>query len=82
MVAFSGFTPAGAAKEASGALAVRARLLIENCAHPAYRDYLRGYLRAAGPGHIRHDLARCFELHQNLLCHGIMLSESALRRAA
>jgi succinate CoA transferase len=60
----------------------RARLLVERCAHPAYRDYLEGYLRAAGPGHIRHDLARCFELHQNLLRLGTMLPESALRRAA
>jgi acetyl-CoA hydrolase len=53
--------------------AERARRLIDKCAHPAYRDYLGRYLRESGPGHIRHDLGRCFELHQNLLEHGAML---------
>ncbi|MEM1127792.1 MAG: succinate CoA transferase [Bacteroidota bacterium] len=51
----------------------RAERIIEHCAHPAYRDYLRGYLREARQGHLRHDLSRCFELHQNLLAHGAML---------
>ncbi len=51
----------------------RARLLAERCAHPAYRDYLLGYAARAGAGHIRHDLGRCFELHQNLLRSGSML---------
>jgi succinate CoA transferase len=60
----------------------RARLLIDRCAHPAYRDYLHRYAREAGAGHIRHDLGRCFELHQNLLKHGTMLPGPAMRRAA
>jgi succinate CoA transferase len=60
----------------------RAQLLIDRCAHPAYRDYLHRYTREAGPGHIRHDLGRCFELHQNLLRHGAMLPEPATRRVA
>jgi succinate CoA transferase len=60
----------------------RARVLIDRCAHPSYRDYLHRYVREAGPGHIRHDLARCFELHQNLLRHGTMLPEAPTRRAA
>jgi succinate CoA transferase len=60
----------------------RARVLIDRCAHPAYRDYLNRYVREAGPGHIRHDLDRCFELHQNLLRHGAMLPLPAMRRAA
>src|SRR5262249_36868299 len=51
----------------------RARALIDRCAHPAYRDYLHRYLREAGPGHIRHDLRRCFELPQNLQECGAML---------
>ena len=51
----------------------RAQLMIEHCAHPAYRDYLHGYLCDAGAGHIRHDLDRCFDLHQNLEVHGTML---------
>jgi len=56
----------------------RAKLLIERCAHPAYRDYLRRYLHEAGPGHIRHDLGRCFELHQNLLSCGAMLPDQVV----
>lgn len=59
----------------------RARLLIERCVHPAYRDYLRGYIQAAGSGHIRHDLSRCFALHQNLLREGSMLPGLDLRQA-
>lgn len=51
----------------------RARLIIEKCAHPAYRDYLHQYLARARSGHIPHDLGTAFELHQNLLQHGSML---------
>jgi propionyl-CoA:succinyl-CoA transferase len=51
----------------------RSKRIIEQCAHPAYRDYLYGYLKTARQGHIPHDLARCFELHRNLLEHGSML---------
>jgi succinate CoA transferase len=57
--------------------AERARRLIDRCAHPLYRDYLYRYVRDAGPGHIRHDLGRCFELHQNLLRCGAMLPHLA-----
>jgi propionyl-CoA:succinyl-CoA transferase len=53
----------------------RARRIIERCAHPAYRDYLRRYLAGARPGHIRHDLGRCFELHRNLIEYGAMLPD-------
>jgi acetyl-CoA hydrolase len=51
----------------------RARRIIDRCAHPAYRDYLHRYLERARAGHIRHDLATCFELHRNLLETGQML---------
>lgn len=51
----------------------RAREIIEKCAHPMYRDYLRRYVERAPMGHFRHDLSRCFELHQNLLATGQML---------
>ncbi|MEJ2658768.1 MAG: succinate CoA transferase [Desulfobacterales bacterium] len=51
----------------------RAKIIIEKCAHPAYRDYLYQYIRDARLGHIRHDLTRCFELHRNLLEYGTML---------
>lgn len=51
----------------------RADRIIANCAHPDYRPYLLNYLERCAPGHLRHDLSRCFELHQNLLRHGRML---------
>ncbi len=51
----------------------RAKLIIEKCAHPAYRDYLHRYVARARPGHIPHDLETAFELHRNLLQHGSML---------
>lgn len=60
----------------------RAELLIERCAHPAYRDYLRGYLAGARVGHLRHDLDRAFELHRNLIEHGAMLPGLTLSEAA
>jgi acetyl-CoA hydrolase len=53
----------------------RARTIIERCAHPMYRDYLRTYLESAPMGHIRHDLNRCFELHRNFLETGSMLPD-------
>ena len=55
--------------------AERARRIIDACAHPAYRPYLHAYLDRARPGHIRHDLATCFDLHRNLLEHGQMLPD-------
>ncbi|MFM7148470.1 MAG: acetyl-CoA hydrolase/transferase C-terminal domain-containing protein, partial [Gemmataceae bacterium] len=58
--------------------AERARRIIEHCAHPAFRDYLRAYVRNCPPGHIRHDLSRCFELHRNLMEHGAMLPGVAI----
>jgi succinate CoA transferase len=51
----------------------RAHKIINNCAHPAYRDYLNKYLERAKVGHIRHDLSTCFELHRNLAEQGAML---------
>ena len=51
----------------------RAKAIIDNCAHPQYRDYLNRYVQESRPGHIRHDLTRCYELHRNLMSHGAML---------
>jgi acetyl-CoA hydrolase len=51
----------------------RARRIIDRCAHPAYREYLREYLRSGAAGHLRHDLGRCFELHRSFLERGWML---------
>lgn len=53
----------------------RAERIIDRCADPAYRPYLRDYLSSAPMGHFRHDLSRCFELHRNLLEHGAMLPD-------
>jgi propionyl-CoA:succinyl-CoA transferase len=53
----------------------RARRIIDNCTHPAYRDALHRYLEGAPMGHIRHDLRRCFAMHLNYLEHGAMLPD-------
>ncbi|MDX1971314.1 MAG: succinate CoA transferase [Candidatus Sumerlaeia bacterium] len=60
----------------------RARSIINNCAHPAYRPYLLDYLKSSGPGHIQHNLERVFELHLNLQRHGAMLPELDLKQFA
>jgi acetyl-CoA hydrolase len=54
----------------------RARLIIDKCAHPSYREYLRRYLSEAPAGHLPHDLSRCFELHRNYAETGSMLPEA------
>jgi acyl-CoA hydrolase len=60
----------------------RARSIIDNCAHPAYRDYLHHYLEAAPMGHLRHDMRRCFELLNNFLEGGAMLPDLDLGQFA
>jgi acyl-CoA hydrolase len=35
--------------------------MIENCAHPDYRDDLREYVEEADGGHIPHDLGSSFD---------------------
>ncbi|MCM2370019.1 succinate CoA transferase [Aporhodopirellula aestuarii] len=52
----------------------RARTIIDNCAHPMYRDYLHQYLDKSTAAHIRHDLQHCFDLHRNLMETGSMLA--------
>ena len=51
----------------------RAQSIIENCAHPMYKDYLYNYLATSKQGHIRHNLAHAFDLHQKYLESGSML---------
>jgi len=51
----------------------RARKIIENCAHPVYRETLLRYFENAPAGHIRHDLRHCFDMHLNYLEHGEMV---------
>jgi succinate CoA transferase len=53
----------------------RARTIIDQCAHPAYRSYLQRYLEAGKPAHYRHDLDWCFEWHRNLIEHGAMIPD-------
>ena len=53
----------------------RARLIINNCAHPAYRDYLMHYIEGSRLGHIRHNLRHAFELHRSLMNSGAMLPD-------
>jgi acetyl-CoA hydrolase len=55
----------------------RAEKIIENCAHPMYRETLHRYLRSSESGHLPHNLNSCFSLHQNLKQYGTMLPESS-----
>lgn len=41
----------------------RAQLIIENCAHPAYRPLLRDYLKLSKGGHTPHTLPAAFGFH-------------------
>jgi acyl-CoA hydrolase len=60
----------------------RAQKIIDQCAHPLYRDYLHRYVRDTASGHIRHDLRRCFDLHENLIRYGTMLPDLPVPAAA
>ena len=51
----------------------RADKIINTCAHPSYRPYLKDYIANGTCGHICHDLTRCFELHRNFKEYGSML---------
>lgn len=53
----------------------RAKVMIEKCAHPAYKEYLERYVKESRVAHIRHDLIKCFELHRNLMKYGAMLPD-------
>lgn len=52
----------------------RARLIIDRCAHPDYRELLRDYVRAAerGSGHMPVDLRRAFSMHIRCMETGSM----------
>lgn len=51
----------------------RAKAIIENCAHPMYKDALYHYLSTCKPGHIPHDLHRAFDMHLRFIETGNML---------
>lgn len=50
----------------------RARLVVDNCAHPDYRPILRRYFEAVKDGHTPQTLASAFSLHQSFLEDGDM----------
>jgi len=50
----------------------RAKTIIDNCAHPEYRDDLYKYLEEAPGGHLKHDLDKCFEMHRRFIETGSM----------
>lgn len=53
----------------------RAKCIIEQCAHPAYRDELMEYLmnsRASFPGHEPVDLTKAFFMHERFITTGTM----------
>jgi acetyl-CoA hydrolase len=50
----------------------RARLLIDNCAHPDYRDQLRDYLKLTKAGHEPLSLSLGLAMHRQFLRHGDM----------
>ncbi len=50
----------------------RTKQIIEKCAHPDYRDYLRRYVAESPPGHISQNLRHAFDLHISLMEKGTM----------
>ncbi len=52
--------------------AQRAELIIENCAHPDYKQLLWDYLKIAKGGHTKHNLPAAFALHDTLARKGDM----------
>lgn len=50
----------------------RARLIIENCAHPDFRPELQAYLAMVEGGHTPHTLSSAFALHSQFLKTGDM----------
>jgi succinate CoA transferase len=50
----------------------RAMLIIENCAHPDFRDELRGYMEAVEGGHTPHTLTAAFRMHEQFQKTGDM----------
>ena len=52
----------------------RAKVIIENCAHPDYHPQLLDYLKKAqqGGGHEPVDLAHCFDMQLNFIKNGTM----------
>lgn len=58
----------------------RVPLIIDNCAHPMYREQLYAYYKEACEqgGHTPHILEKAFSWHTNFAKNGTMLEESML----
>lgn len=56
----------------------RAEVIIENCAHPMYKQQLWNYYLEAlsRGGHTPHVIEKAFSFHENLIKHGTMLISS------
>jgi succinate CoA transferase len=50
----------------------RAELIIENCAHPDFREILHGYVHLERKGHTHQSLEKAFAMHAQLLRTGDM----------
>ncbi len=50
----------------------RAKMVIENCAAPAYREQLRDYLKFVKPGHEPLSFSDCFAMHEKFIRRGDM----------
>lgn len=50
----------------------RARLIVDNCAHPDYRDQLHGYFDTVKDGHTPQTLNKAFAMHKKFLETGNM----------
>ena len=50
----------------------RAQAIIENCAHPDYKQLLWDYLKIADKGHTAHKLSAAFAMHDTFLHEGDM----------
>ena len=50
----------------------RAECIIQNCAHPAYRDSLRQFIGAAEDGHSPFTLSAAYAMHEHFLTTGDM----------
>ena len=59
----------------------RAALIIENCAHPEFRDTLRKYMELVEVGHTQHTLGAAFRMHDKFLKTGTCAASSGGIRA-
>ncbi|MFZ4483962.1 MAG: acetyl-CoA hydrolase/transferase C-terminal domain-containing protein [Chthoniobacterales bacterium] len=50
----------------------RAEMIIEQCAHPEYRDLLRRYLKLGGDAHTPQSLDNAYAFHRAFLAGGDM----------